>query len=59
MSWIENSELQIGHHKEYAERYIIGRPIAGLNGEFKWANNFLKNLAKEVDMSDKYSVIPW
>ncbi len=55
--WID-SEQQIVHHKEYAERYIIGRIISREN--VKWVYGFLKNLAKNLgDTKDLlFSPIP-
>ena len=55
MDWVQNRDLQVGHHVEYAKKYIIGRPLAPQCVSF--AQSRLKSLAEETDMSDYYSCL--
>ena len=49
LDWI-NSAQQVQHHREYAEKYILGRALDKRTVDLNWINGFLKRLAKENDM---------
>ena len=52
--WIM-SRQQVAHHREYAERYILGKEIEPENT--KWVNDFLKQAARENDISEYSSIL--
>jgi hypothetical protein len=55
LNWIKTPSLQVEHHKEYAEKYILGRSLNG-HTDVSWVNSFLRRLSKEFDMNESYSI---